>query len=130
MDRIKIKQGATFRFSFRWHEEGPPDGDGNPTVGDAYDNTGLTARMQVRAKKQGGDIMIDATTENGMIVGEGTNGRWVVTVPPTVTSLITSKKCFTDFEAYQGADTYIVIPITEVEVAPNVTQEEGEPVLK
>lgn len=52
--RIRAKQGATLRRSFR-----------PSTDGEAWDFTGYAARMQVRTTVESTEVVLGATTEDG-----------------------------------------------------------------
>lgn len=67
---LKIEQGATYRLPFQWCAK---NSDG--TVGDPHDITGWTARMQIREKIASEDFMVEATSDNGMLVLGGVDGR-------------------------------------------------------
>ena len=125
---LKIKQGATFTRGFNWHLPGPIV-DGKRTPGDPYDLTGWTARMQIR-KKQGAEILLEATTENGRLILGGATGRVTMRFDAQATSALTSKSGEYDLELIDPDGNVFILLEGRVTVDPNITQAAGEPVLK
>jgi hypothetical protein len=74
---IYIEQGATLSLPIIWK-----DSDGN-----VINITGYTARMQVRQTRPSTTVLLSATTENGKLVIDGSNGK--VTISLSATAAIT-----------------------------------------
>jgi len=105
---LDIEQGSTFTLGFNWHQEGPPDANGDPTPGDPYDLTGCTARMQIR-RKQGDPVLLTATSDPpttpeaitagaGRIVLGGATGRIDITLTDEDTDLLSARTAVYDLE--------------------------------
>lgn len=78
---IIIEQGATFRLAFTYATEGVDA----VTPGPPYDLTGVTARLQIRAKFGDPTVMLEATTDLG-------DGILLGGVAGTVEIIITDEK--------------------------------------
>jgi hypothetical protein len=76
---IYIEQGATLSLPIIWK-----DSDGN-----VINITGYTARMQVRQTRPSTTVLLSATTENGKLVIDGSNGKVTISLSATDTSAIT-----------------------------------------
>lgn len=105
---LVIEQGSTFTLGFNWHQEGPPDANGDPTPGAPYDLTGCTARMQIR-RKQGDPVLLTATSEPpttaeaiaagaGRIVLGGPTGRIDITLTDEDTDMLSARTAVYDLE--------------------------------
>lgn len=125
---LKIKQGETFTRGLTWHLPGPIV-DGVRTPGDPRDLTGWTARMQIR-KKQGSEILLEATTENSRIILGDTTGRVTMSFDAATTGALTSKQAAYDLELISPTGEVVCLLEGDVLVTPNITQADGEPVLK
>ena len=140
---LEIEQGATFTLGFNWHQAGEPDVDGNPTVGDPYNLTGCTARMQIR-RKQGDPVLLTATSATvpstepdrttaidagaGRIVLGGATGRIDITLTDEDTDLLSAKTAVYDLEIEWPIQAGEIRPRVDrllqgsISVDPNVTQ--------
>ena len=123
---LYVEQGATFVLGFTWHQQGPPDSAGDPTVGAAYDLTGASARMQIR-KTVTSPVLVEATTENGRITLGGATGRVDVVLTDADTDLLTGKRGVYDLEVEMGpagSDAQVRrLMQGAVVISPNVTRD-------
>lgn len=126
---LYIEQGATWRFGFNWHHEGPPDANGQPTAGDPYDLTGWTIRMQVR-KSQQSPVIVDASTTNGKITTIPLEGRIDVKLTDEDTDMLTTRSALYDLEAEDSSGDVYRLLQGRVTVDPNITQTGTEPVVE
>lgn len=105
---LEIEQGSTFTLGFNWHQEGPPDANGDPTPGAPYNLTGCTARMQIR-RKQGDPVLLTATSEPptspaaiaagaGRIILGGATGRIDIILTDEDTDLLSARTGVYDLE--------------------------------
>lgn len=69
--------------------------------------TGYTARMQLREKVSSSDVLLECTTENGMIVLDDTSKTITITISATTTEALTFKTAVYSMELVNGS---IVIP--------------------
>lgn len=95
---LDMEQGATLAFHFVWKSQTGETDEGTP-IYTAYDLTGCTARMQIRAG-YGTDVLAEVTTEDGGIELErdGITGRVDVEVSATKTDAVAIKKPKADLE--------------------------------
>jgi hypothetical protein len=95
-----IEQGATFSLGFAWKSDD----------GIAVDLTGYTARMQVRQSVGSPDVLLDATTENGLLSIDEETGRVNISLPASVTTAMTWRRGRYDIEveAPDGTVTRLV----------------------
>lgn len=95
---LEMEQGATLAFYFVWKSQTDTTEDGTP-VYTAYDLTGCTARMQIRAG-YGTAVLAEVTTEDGGIELErdGVQGRVDIEVSATKTDGVAIKKPKADLE--------------------------------
>lgn len=95
-----IEQGATFVRPFVWKSS-----DGTPVNLTAY-----TARMQVRQSYSSGEILLNATTENGRLQVSGAEGKVTLSLTADVTAAITWRRGRYDLElvAPDGAVTRLL----------------------
>lgn len=56
------------------------DANGQPQPGEPYDWTGCTARAQVRAKKDSPTVLVELTSDAGIVLGSGTDAGGVTLV--------------------------------------------------
>lgn len=73
---LEIYQGATFVLRLQWLDD-----DDNPV-----DLTGATASMQIRDNVDASTVLHEASTDNGEITFNESEGRATVTIPASVTS--------------------------------------------
>jgi hypothetical protein len=85
---IVADRGATFQGTITWKD----------SARSAYNITGYTARMQVRAETDSEDVVLELTTENGRLNVYGTQGRVDLTVPASVMTSIPADKYVYDLE--------------------------------
>lgn len=90
---ITIIQGGTLRDVTTWKA-------GSPAV--PVDLTGCTARMQVRQKVDGTDVLLNLTTENGGIILGGIAGTVTVYLSATATAALAWKSGVYDLEIEFG----------------------------
>lgn len=110
---ITIIQGATLRDVTTWKA-------GTPAV--PVDLTGCTARMQVRAKIDSTDTLLNLTTENGGINLGGTAGTVTVFLSATATAALTWKSGVYDLEVQFGNGDVRRLLAGSVAVSPEVTR--------
>jgi hypothetical protein len=65
--------------------------------------SGLTARMQIRAKVTSTDELLELTTENSMIILNDTNKTITITIPAATTELLTFKSAVYSLELVDGS---------------------------
>lgn len=127
---LTIEQGATFdSLAFQWCGSDGAGGVGNP-----YDLTGYTARMQVRTE-YGGVVLLDATTENGKIVlgkhpdtgvvDMTTGWIWVIISATDTDALDPDVKGKYDLEVESPTGVVRRLLQGAVKVNPNITRSGG-----
>jgi hypothetical protein len=122
---ITIEQGAIFRDEFSWHA----DSETTPgTPGDPIPLTGATVRMQIR-KKQGTDVLLEASSPDDGITLVEAAGQVKIEISAALTSMLPVKGARYDLEAVFSPDEVHRLTEGSVTVRPNITQDEGEPVL-
>jgi hypothetical protein len=94
---IVIDQGATYSQAITWN-----DSNG------AINNTGFTARMQVRATVPSASTVVSLTDGSGITLG-GADGIITVALTATETAAITEGKYVYDLELVNGSDVYRVV---------------------
>lgn len=109
---FEVEQGATFEHQLTWL-----DRDGNPVPLDGY-----TARMQVREKITSEEVLVELTTENGMITLGGQDGTIDIEIPDEVTETFTWKKGVYDLELESPAGKVTRLVKGKVTVDPEVTR--------
>ncbi len=126
---LLIEQGATFRFTavyghktFDSNGQVVVDAQGN-VVYTPYDITGCKARMQVR-QRRGSKVLVSATTSNGGIeIPVGTDGKLRVTITDEATDSLDIAKARYDLEiSYPSGDVVRVLQ-GNVRISPNITQD-------
>lgn len=108
---IKIDQGATFYRRITLTE---PDGT-------LYDLTGYTARMQIRRELSDDDVVIELTTDNGMILLGGEDGTIDLMMSAEDTSDITRDGVY-DLEIVDDGDNVYRVLKGSVRVNLEVTR--------
>ncbi len=93
------EQGATFAREITWI-----DSSGIPV-----NNTGYTARMQVRATAASASTLLSIGSATGEIVLGGANGKITITVSATVTAAITAGCYVYDLEMVSGVTVYRIL---------------------
>ncbi len=73
---LEIYQGATFVLKLQWLDD-----DDNPV-----DLTGATASMQIRDNIDAQTVLHEASSDNGEITFDESEGRATVTIPASTTS--------------------------------------------
>lgn len=121
---LYIEQGANFTLAFTWY---PSDPSAVPPPA-PNDLTGATGRMQIRTK-QGGAILLNATTENGKIVLGGAAGTVAIELSGADTEAIAVKSALYDLEITMASGADFRLLQGRVTVSPNITQDAGDPVL-
>lgn len=124
---LAIEQGATYTLPFTWVEAVEVDGEWVP--GDPYDLTGWTARMQIR-RRQGAEVQIEATTENGKITLGGVAGTVLVKLEDEDTAELSFRTMAYDLELINPDGDVFRLLKGAVAVDPNITQDVDEPVVK
>lgn len=117
---LKIEQGATYRLPFQWCAK---NSDGS--VGAPHDITGWSARMQIREKLTSEDVMVDATSDNGLLVLGGADGRVTIQLTEDATMALVKNGVY-DLELVDpnqppGLGTYRLLE-GKVTVVKNVTR--------
>ena len=121
---IYVEQGATFSLELVWrHAPADPDAEGVPV-----DLTGASARMQFRRAQQS-EVIVEATSSNGMISLGDDSGTIEIELPGDTTSEFTVKKAKYDLEIEMPDGRIHRLLEGAVTISPNITQEDGEPVL-
>jgi hypothetical protein len=120
-----IEQGADFNPIITYRDP-PPDPNDPDTPGDPIDITGFTARMQVRTGSKTGTVVLDMTTENGLIVIlNGPLGQFQFDVDAVATAALTAAEfsplALYDFEIVDLASVVIRLLEGAVAFSVNVT---------
>lgn len=99
---LEIYQGASFYRQFVWKT----GADKTPV-----DLTGASLRMQARYAPQAEDVLVDLTTENGLIVIEDViGGVFALTIPADVTDTYQFPKAWYDLEVVlPGSGTHRLV---------------------
>lgn len=125
---LYVECGATFSLGFNWHRVQEPVTD-PPVVGEPYDLTGCTAQMQFRVKVDSA-VLVEATSDNQMIILGGPDGRVDVIIPGSVTESIPGiKKALYDLEIVlafplsSGEPDIRRLMEGQVNFSPNITKE-------
>jgi hypothetical protein len=109
---LYIEQGATLSLPIIWK-----DSDGN-----VINITGYTARMQVRQTRPSTTVLLSATTENGKLVIDGSNGKVTISLSATDTSAITWLTGVYDLELISGSGVVTRLIEGSVTVSQEVTR--------
>ena len=122
---LTIEQGATFLLGFTWAK----DEGGSP--GEPVDLTYSSIRMQIR-KAQQSPVLIEAlsTGPSPMISHGGTDGHVEVKIPASSTNLLSTKSALYDLEVVMPSTDVFRVIEGKVTVKPNITQVEGEPIVR
>lgn len=108
-----IEQGATLPLGFSWKSDD----------GTAVDLTGYTARMQVRQSVGSPDVLLEATTENGLLSISAAQGKVNLLLPPSVTAAITWRRGRYDLELEAPDGTVTRLVEGSVTVSREVTRD-------
>lgn len=106
-----VDQGATINTLITWLDQ-----DGEP-----IDLTTFTARMQVRPDYDSDSILLDLTTENGMITLGGLSGTITLNVPATDMEAIAYGQYVYDLEMVNGSEVTRLLMGT-FNIRPEVTK--------
>lgn len=108
---LEVVQGATFDLDFQWRY-GVLNGAGEWVPGPPRPSGHMTARLQVRKNVKSTTVLLDATTENGLVIlGQGTGssdpetGRIRFLWPGASTMQINIVEAVYDFELYDDTET-------------------------
>lgn len=93
------EQGATFQREITWL-----DSSSSPV-----NNTGYSARMQVRSTISAPTTLLSISTATGEIVLGGSNGKITITVPATTTASIAAGCYVYDLEMVSGITVYRIL---------------------
>lgn len=108
-----IQQGATFRKTFIFAK----DREGKNPI----DIAGFSARMHIREKPGDDILLLELTSENGMILVSYEPGRIDLDIPYTITTNITWKRAYYDLELIK--DDLVSRPIEGIiRVTPEITK--------
>lgn len=110
---FEIEQGASFALAFVWK-----DGDGIPVP-----LTGYKARMQVRASVSAPVVLLELTTENGLLVIEPAAGRVAIALDPVTTAAMTWKRGVYDIELVSPTDSVARLVAGSITVSREVTRD-------
>lgn len=83
-----IEQGATFQIDLTWKDQSL----------DPVDITGYTARMQIRASVTDPTVLLELTTEDGLIILGTTDGKITLFLDAVTTAAITWDRGVYDLE--------------------------------
>jgi hypothetical protein len=108
---LTIQQGATFRRQFRWLADGDP-----------VDLTGFAARMQIRRSVKAVDVLVDATTANGLLTIAALAGEVTVELPATLTAGISAVSGVYDLEMVDPGGFVTRLLEGDVTFSPEVTR--------
>lgn len=92
---MTIDQGSTFRIII-----GVQDSAYQPV-----DLVGATARMQVRSSSNNAGLLLEATSEDGEIIVDGTDGTLTVQISHEKTRLLIPSVAVYDLEIYMADGT-------------------------
>lgn len=110
---IEIEQGATHSESFTWE-----DGNGTPV-----NLTGYKARMQFRKSATSTEKLLDASTENGLIVLTPLEGAVSITLPASLTSAFSWAQARYDLELESSDGTVVRLVEGAVTVSKEITRD-------
>ncbi len=117
-----IEQGATFRFTMHYgRKTGALDVDGNPVV-EPYDITGCKARMQIRQRRDSQVLIAATTTNGGILIPTGTDGKLQITITDEATDSLNVKKALYDLELSYPSGDVVRILQGKVTISPNITR--------
>jgi hypothetical protein len=120
-----IEQGATFTLPMQWLNKNDDGTPGLPVI----QEPGWKGRMQIRKKQQTPALVsIDSEALGGITISE-TDGSILIKITDEQTDLLDTKSALYDLEVESPeGDVYRLIE-GKVTVKPNITQDEGEPVV-
>lgn len=109
-EKLLVVQGATFDFEFRWQLGVLVGGAWVPGPGRPVGH--MSARLQIRKSVKSSAVLLDASTENDLIVlGAGTDpddpetGRIRFLWPGAETMKVNTVESVYDFELYDATET-------------------------
>ena len=88
-----IEQGSKFTLPLEWRSDG----------GAPVDITGYSVRMQIRQSVNAPDVLLEATTANGLFSIDGPAGRLTLTLPSSLTAAISWSRGRYDIELVDPA---------------------------
>jgi hypothetical protein len=89
--------------------------DGTPV-----DNTGCSAKMQIRPDFSG-PLTLEASTSNGLLALGGTNGEITVTIPAATTSSVAPGYYFYDLKLTFASGVVETAAYGAIQVKPRIT---------
>lgn len=107
-----IEQGTTHRMSFLWE-----DSEAVP-----INLTSYTARMQARKAFNAEEVLINATTENGMITLIPATGEVQIELPESITALLTWSQALYDLELISSDGTVTRLVQGSITISREVTR--------
>lgn len=107
-----IEQGATHRMIFRWE-----DSNGVP-----INLSGYTAHMQARKGYNSSDVLLDASTANGMITMTPATGEVLIVLPESVTSTFKWSQALYDIELTSSDGTVTRLLQGSINISREVTR--------
>lgn len=107
-----VEQGTTLIKPIVWK-----DSSGNPV-----NLTGYSARMQVRPSVASEEVLVELSTTNGKIVIVPLLGKLTITMSPTDTSALTSRRARYDLEIIAGDGNVTRLIEGEITVSREVTR--------
>lgn len=107
-----IEQGATFHLRFTWE-----DSNGAP-----INLTEFKARMQARKSFNAPEVLIDASTENGLITLNAAAGEVNIDLPESVTSGFSWPQAVYDLELVASNDVVTRLVQGSITISREVTK--------
>lgn len=107
-----IEQGTTHRMSFLWE-----DSDGV-----AINLTDYTARMQARKAFNAEEVLISATTENGMVALIPATGEVQIELPESITTTFSWSQALYDLELVSDDGTVTRLVQGSITISREVTR--------
>jgi hypothetical protein len=112
---LKIEQGATLDKLITWKSGEPPE---------PVDLTGCAARAQFREKIESTQVLLELSTENGMLELGGTAGTVRYRVNAVTTAAMQWRSAVHDLEIIFPDETVRRLIYGSVSVSPEVTREQ------
>jgi len=109
---ITIEQGTTVRIPFVWKDE----------TGEVVNLTGYKARMQARRSISSASPVIDATTENGLLLIEPEQGRIWLDIPATTTATFDWPRARYDLEVESASGVVTRLLQGQITLSKEVTR--------